>query len=1139
MLTTRTFTSLVFLFCLQLSIFAQRDTSFWFAAPEVSSGIGESPVFLRFQTYDQSAAISVSQPANGAFIPLTLSIPSFSTDSINLTAFLTSIESPAANIVSNNGLKISSTGLLSVSYDINSSGNKEHFSLKGGKALGTNFYTPFQKFWATSTTTPSSYSGFEIVASQNATTVLITPRTAITGHAANVTYSISLNAGQTYSARDMNATAASSLAGSIVSSNKPVAITLFDGQLTEGACSDMIGDQLVPTPSLGTDYAIYKGISTVDRIYVLATQNSTAITVSGIGTTSTLINVGETYEIPMTEDLLHINTSKPVYVYHVSGFQCELSAAIVPSLNCKGNNNAAFSRSNSDSLGITLVTRTGFEGNFLLNGSSSLITSGMFVNVPGTSGQYKAARIFFTTAQVPPNSHNMIVNTTDIFTMGVMTGGTMNAGSTYAYITDFSASAASNAGVNDTVCANVDYTLNGSVGGGAITGNWSSNGFGTFQNGINSIPNVYIPSPLDTLISPIRLILSTSGSCPVDKDTLLLTVTPEPIVNANVNQTICANNATIDLNGLVSGGASSGYWSSNGTGVFLPDSSQLNASYLPSSNDISSGALTFVLTSNNSLSCATVNDTMEVMFTAEPVVTISLDTITVCANNSTVNLSGTVTGPTTTGKWTSSGTGIFSPNNSSLTCTYLPSAADTTNGFVWIHLESTSNGNCLPNFDSVYVAITNAPIVNAGVNLLSCTNDAVVQLNASITGGAFGGLWSGGNGFYTPSTTTLNASYTPTAAEITSGSIVLTLTATNIGTCNSVSDIIQINFVAPPFANYSATSVCEGLTTQFTDFSLPGQGIISSYLFDFGGGQTTSNQNPSYQFSGAGSYPTSLIVTNSFGCSDTTSVNVLVHAKPLADFNYTSDCSNNTATLSFTDASTSTSTINYWFYDFDGQGSAALEDVNQQFASAGSFDITHIVTTLNGCSDTIVKVVVIDPLPEAGFYYNSNGGLNVGAIFNFIDTSEYSITYDWDFGDGGNSIDQNPTHTYFANGNYTVIQTVTNALGCIDSAIRFISINTVTNEITTLIPTIISPNGDGINDVWKLDFIQLLYPNAHVEIFNEWGQQLFVSNGYGIPWDGRYDYEPVPDGNYMYVIELNADSNEEVYKGVLMVLRKR
>lgn len=1132
-------TLFTFLLTIHVSVFAQRDTLFWFAAPDVSSGVGESPVFLRFQTYDQPATITISQPANGGFVPLNLTMPSFSSDSVDLTTYLASIESPAANLVSNNGLKISSTGLLSASFEINATNNKEQFSLKGNKALGSNFYTPFQKFWTTTTTTPASYSGFEIVATQNATTVLITPKTAITGHAANVTFSITLNAGQTYSARDLNVTAVSSLAGSIVSSNKPIAVTLFDGQLNEGLCSDMIGDQMVPTPYLGTDYAIYKGLSTVDRIYVLATQNSTALTISGVGTSSTLINVGETYEIPMTEDLLHINSTKPVYVYHVSGFDCELSSAIVPSLNCKGNNNAAFSRANSDSLGIVLVTRTGYEGNFLLNGSSSIITSGMFVDVPGTSGQYKAARIFFNTAQIAPNTHNMIVNLTDIFTMGVITGSNSTAGATYAYITDFSASATSNAGLNDSVCANVDYTLYGSVGGGAITGSWSSNGFGTFQNGLNSVPNVYVPSPLDTLISPIRLILSTTGFCPTARDTLFLTVTPEPIVNANVDQTLCANNATIDLNGLISGGATSGYWSTNGTGAFVPDSSQLNAVYVPSSADISSGNLSFVLTSNNSVSCATVTDTMEVSFTASPVVDIPADTLVVCSNNSNVALSGTVSGPTTTGKWTSSGNGIFSPNNSSLTCTYIPSAADTATGFVWIYLESTSNGNCLASFDSVYVEITNAPVVNAGINQLICSNDASVQLAATVSGGTFGGLWSGGAGTYSPDATSVNAIYTPTSSEIATGSIVLTLTATNIGTCNNVSDVMQINIVAPPFANYSATSVCEGFTTQFSDFSLPGQGVISSYLYDFGGGQNAAIQNPSYQFTSAGTYPTSLIITNSFGCSDTTSINVIVHEKPIADFTYTSDCLNNIVTLAFTDASTSSSSLNYWFYDFDGINSVALEDVNQQFSNAGSYDVTHIVSTVNGCSDTIVKVVVIDPLPQAGFFYNSNGGLNVGAIFNFIDTSSNSVTYAWEFGDGGLASDQNPSHTYFENGNYSVVQTVTNALGCIDSAIRFISINTITNEITTLIPTIISPNGDGYNDVWKLDFIQLLYPNAHVEIFNEWGQKLFVSDGYQTPWDGTYHSEPLPDGNYMFVIELNAAAEQEVYKGVVMILRKR
>ncbi len=1117
---------------------AQRDTLFWFAAPDVSSGVGQSPVKLRFQSYDQAATITVSQPANGVFIPVTLSIPAFAIDSLDLTPFLAQIESPNGNVVGNNGLKIVSSSPINVLYDLLAGSNKELFSLKGGRALGTDFYTPFQKHWDIAATTPASYSGFEIVATQNGTTVLITPRTAITGHAANITFSITLNAGQTYSARDVSSTAVTTLAGSIVSSNKPIAITVFDGQLTQGVCGDAIGDQLIATSSIGTDYAIYRGTSGFDRVYVLATQNATAIDVTGSGVASSVLASGETYSFVLTDELMFVHSTKPIYVWHVSGYDCELSAAVVPSLNCKGNNQMALSRNSSDSLGVILITRTGFENNFTLNGNAGIITGAQFNLVPGSSGQYKAARIFFNTTDVGVNSTNLIANSSDIFTMAVLQGGA-SSGAGLAYTTDFYATAYSSAGVDDTVCANVSFPLTAGVGGGAITGSWSSNGFGSFTNGLNSVPNTYVPSPLDTLISPIRLILSTTGYCPVAKDTLFLHVTPAPIVNANVDQSVCSNNATIQLNGSVSGGATSGIWSVNGTGSFIPSASSLNAFYSPSAADITGGALTFVLTSSNSAACAVTTDTMVVFFTNSPVVNAGVDTITVCANNATVNISGTVTGPTSTGVWTSSGNGIFSPNNSSLIGQYLPSASDTTQGGVVLYLSSTSNGNCSVVKDSVVVIITNAPVVQAGINQIVCSNDAAIQLAGSVTGGTFGGNWTGGAGTYSTNNTDPVAVYIPTQAEINAGSLVLVLTSTNNGICNAVSDAVQFNFVAPPFANFTSTSVCEGEQTTFTDFSLPGIGVITSWLWDFGSGPGSAAQNPNFTFTSVGNNPVQLIVTNSYGCADTASNNAVVFDKPVANFNFTLSCPNNLLTVDFTDASTSSSIINFWSYDFGGQGSANVADVSQVFASGGSYAVTHIVETIDGCSDTVIQNVVIDPLPNAGFYYNTSGGLNVGAEFNFIDTSNNAVNYLWNFGDGENATTQNPTHIYYQNGNYYVTLYATNNLGCLDSAIQFIAINTVTTEINTLIPTVISPNSDGLNDVWELDFLNLLYPNAHIEIYNEWGQVLFTSDGYQTPWDGTYKGDAVPDGNYFYVIELKADVSPNIYKGVLTVLRKR
>lgn len=1132
----------IFLFFIALapifSAFSQKDTLFWFAVPEVSSSAGDSPIFLRFLSYDTPATITVSQPANGAFLPINVTLTANDVDSINLSAFLAQIESPAGNSIANNGLKITSTAAISVFYEVRASGNKETFSLKGTKALGTNFYTPFQKFWSTGLTAPVSFASIDIVATEDNTTVLITPRTAITGHAQNVTFSITLNKGETYSARDMNTTAGSSLAGSIISSNKPVAVTTFDGSLVNSTCNNMLGDQITNADVIGTDYIIRKGTASTDRVYILATQNGTNISIYNSGTTAATINWSETYEYALTEDVNYIKTNKPVYVLHVTGYGCELSGAQVPNLFCAGTYSTAFTRTNSDSLGVTLFTRTGFENQFTLNGSAALIPPASFTTVPGTSGNFKVATIYFSTTDVALNSYNIIENTGDVFGMGIRSGNNGN-GASYAYFSDFNSYPFVNAGATDTVCANVGFPVNGIVGGGSVTGVWSGTGYGTFSNSTSTLSNTYIPSPLDTLITPIQLILTSTGPCPVQKDTLILHVQPSPLVNASADQTACSNNAVIQLNGSVSGGASTGIWSSTGTGTFSPNASTLNANYIPSAADLSSGSVQLVLTSTNFGACTVETDTMQVLFTNSAVVNAGADTLTYCANNPTVSLSGTVSGSSTTGKWITSGGGIFLPNNLSLICTYQPSNSDLTNGQVWLYLESTSNGTCIPEVDSVLVEFTPSPQVDAGINQIVCWNNSAIDLNGLVSGGSSTGSWSGGAGTFSPSSTDLNASYTPTATEISNGNVVLTLTSTNNGSCTAVNDIVQINFVAPPFANFNGTDVCLYNSTVFSDFSLPGYGAITSWAWDFADGNTSTAQNPSHLYSNPGIYDVELITTTSVGCTDTVTKQVEVFELPVADFTYTSSCPNNQVVIQFNDASTSVDPLNYWYYDFGGQGTVVTEDPLQLFNDDGDYTITHIVSTVNGCKDTMTQVINVPEIPEAGFYYNTSNGLNVGAIFNFIDTSNYSSSYAWEFGNSATSTLQNPSNTYFANGNYQVTQYVYGPLGCYDSTSQWITINTVTTEINTLIPNVISPNGDDKNDVWKLEFISILFPDATVEIYNQWGQLLFNSTGYDVPWDGTYEGTLVPDGNYYYVITLNANLETDIYKGALLVLKNR
>lgn len=1131
--------SLLCVLAMVSGVHGQIDTLFWFAAPEVSNSSGESPIVLRFMSYNAPATITVSQPANGGFTPISITIAANSTNSIDLTPFLASIESPAGNVVSNNGLRIHSTAMIGAFYELGSGTNKEMFTLKGSKALGMNFYTPFQKQWSNATTTPGSFSSIDIVASENNTTVLITPRTAIIGHAQNTTFSVILNAGQTYSARDLNISGASTLAGSIVSSNKPVSVTVFSGALVEGSCSNSMGDQITNADYTGNDFVIHKGTSTFDRVYVLATQNGTGITATNTSTSNTtLINWGETYEIVLTDQQLFIETTKPVYVWHASGYGCELSGAQVPHLSCAGTYSTAFTRTSSDSLGLLVYTRAGFEDEFEINGNPALITAAQFVNVPGSSGAYKMARIHLSTAQVPVGSYNEVTNSGDVFGLGMMQGNN-GTGSAYGYLSEFDSYPFVTVGNDTSICANRTLPLTGIVGGGDITGTWSTSGFGGFANAANLLTNEYLPSQLDTLISPIQLILTSTGSCPVRKDTIMLTVTPAPIISASADQTLCENNATVQLAGSVSGGASTGVWSSLGSGTFLPDPTTLNAQYVPSTTDLSAGTVNLVLTSTGMGNCEAETDTVVITFTGPPIVDAGVDTISVCQNAPNVTLSGSVTGSTTTGKWTTAGGGLFLPNNLALNATYQPSPSDVSSGSIMLYLESTGNGNCLTEYDSLLVLFTPPPIVDAGVNFLVCSNDASVDLSGVISGATTTGVWSGGLGAYSGGPTNLTATYTPTATEISGANLFLTLTSTNNNGCNAVNDVVQIVFVAPPFANFNFTEDCLYDESVFTDFSLPGYGTLTNWEWNFGDSQTSTSQNTSHTFPSAGSYNVELIVTSSAGCVDTIVQSVDAFEIPVASYTTSSDCPNNQIIVDFTDNSTTTTdALNFWYYDFGGAGSSATENASQLFTNEGDYTITHIVGTVNGCFDTIVEILNIPPYPEASFTYNTNNGLNIGAVFNFFNTSLNSTSYFWDFGNSATSAVEDPTNTYFLNGTYEITLIVTGALGCMDSTSQTVTINTVTTEINTLIPNAISPNGDGKNDIWKLSFINLLYPNARVEVYNQWGQQLYSSIGYNYPWDGTYNGEALPDGTYYYVIDLNDLGEEaDIYKGTVLILK--
>jgi gliding motility-associated-like protein len=87
-----------------------------------------------------------------------------------------------------------------------------------------------------------------------------------------------------------------------------------------------------------------------------------------------------------------------------------------------------------------------------------------------------------------------------------------------------------------------------------------------------------------------------------------------------------------------------------------------------------------------------------------------------------------------------------------------------------------------------------------------------------------------------------------------------------------------------------------------------------------------------------------------------------------------------------------------------------------------------------------------------------------------------------------------------------------------------------------IFPTVITPNFDGKNDLFVINYLEKIYPECSVVIFNRWGSIVYESVGYEEPWDGTHNGEPLPMGTYFYKILLN-DSANTVYNGPISIIR--
>jgi gliding motility-associated-like protein len=188
----------------------------------------------------------------------------------------------------------------------------------------------------------------------------------------------------------------------------------------------------------------------------------------------------------------------------------------------------------------------------------------------------------------------------------------------------------------------------------------------------------------------------------------------------------------------------------------------------------------------------------------------------------------------------------------------------------------------------------------------------------------------------------------------------------------------------------------------------------------------------------------------------------------------------------------------------------------------------YLTVTIGNCVDvdSVTIYTYNNPPVDAGNDLLIPTGGNIGLNANGVVTG---WTYSWEPAEFlDNSSITNPTAT--PDGTTMFYVTVTDENGCTNT-------DSVLVEVTPgiLFPDGISPNGDGINDTWIIDNIQL-FEDAIVEVYNRWGQMLFQSApGYPVPWDGRFKGEDLPVGTYYYVIY--SDNFADPFTGPITIIR--
>lgn len=323
----------------------------------------------------------------------------------------------------------------------------------------------------------------------------------------------------------------------------------------------------------------------------------------------------------------------------------------------------------------------------------------------------------------------------------------------------------------------------------------------------------------------------------------------------------------------------------------------------------------------------------------------------------------------------------------------------------------------------------------------ACEGTAVqFENNTSITSGApISYEWTFGDG------SAKDLTKSPSHLYANSGEYSVTLVAEAAG-CVSVTKRNAFQF-PQPVAEFEVTNDECNVTSEvvFTNKSTISSGRLGS-LWNYGDLSYSTQTNSTHNFTDAGVHDVQLKVQSAFGCSDSTTKQIVLKESPIASFDNSQTCDIDPVDFTNTSFEPTGTNVDYT-WDFGDPTSpdnnSNLKNPNHQYSLPGARKVTLTVLADNGCSDEVTKDIVIGVQPQADFDVElvCEGEEVVFVNKTIISRGDIEVTYDWDFDDNETSTEVSPTKSFVSPGVYSVSVVATaKDGGCTDTETKDITV---------------------------------------------------------------------------------------------------